>query len=80
MSSEFKLNHSDGGVTLGIRICAANAEYWHLTIYPAKGKPRILPMADTELRKYLDEMGMSEEFIGRIIGRKQLELCGEKHG
>jgi hypothetical protein len=70
MSSEFKLNHSDGGVTLGIRICAANGEFWHLTIYPAKGEPRILPMTDKELRKYFEEMGMSGAFIGRVIGDK----------
>lgn len=70
MSCEFKLNHSDGGVTLGIRISAANGEYWHVTVYPAKGEPRILPMKERELRNYFDEMGMSKEFIGRIIGSK----------
>jgi hypothetical protein len=67
MSSDFKISHPGGGVTIGTRVSAANGVYWNVTIYPMRREPKTVPMTAPELAKFLKAVGMPEDFVKRII-------------
>jgi hypothetical protein len=68
MSSDFKLEHPGGGVTIGVRIAASNGEYWSITIYTRKKEPETIHMTNSELAKYFRVAGVADDFARRVIG------------